>query len=62
MPPDQILTQGLVNKYNDIRRFFINHSAKEAISLFMKSYGCGDGWGVYHLFENIFISVIVTMS
>jgi hypothetical protein len=62
MPPDQLLAEDLINKYDDVRRFFINHSGKEAISLFIKSYGCGDGWGVYHLFENIFISMIVTMS
>lgn len=54
MPSDKLLTQELIDKYDDVRRFFIEHPAKEAISLFMKSYGDGDGWGVYQLVEDVF--------
>ncbi|EOC1429061.1 hypothetical protein ACI1AD_004357 [Cronobacter dublinensis] len=54
MPSDQLLTQDLIDKYDEVRRFFIENPAKEAIPLFMQSYGDGDGWGVYQLVEDVF--------
>ena len=54
MPSDQDLTQELIDKYDSVRKFFIENPAKEAIPLFMQSYGDGDGWGVYQLVEDVF--------
>ncbi len=54
MPDDDFLTQELIDKYDEARKFFIAHPDKEAISLFLNSYGNGDGWGVYQLVEDVF--------
>lgn len=54
MPDDDVLTQELINKYDEARKFFIAYPDKEAISLFLNSYGNGDGWGVYQLVEDFF--------
>lgn len=55
MPSDNDLTQELIDHYNKVRRFFIDHPNREAIGLFLRSYGEGDGWGVYQLVENFFL-------
>ena len=64
MPADCDLTQELIDEYDDVREFFIEHPDREAITLLMKSYGEGDGWGVYPRVEKIFykcnISDVVT--
>ena len=54
MPSEQLLTQELINKYDDVRKYFIENPAKEAIPLFMQSYGDGDGRGVYQVVEDVF--------
>jgi len=54
MPDDNNLTQELIDKYDEVRKFFIAHPDKEAIPLFLNSYGNGDGWGVYQLVEDFF--------
>lgn len=54
MPDDDDLTQELIDKYDEVRNFFIATPDKEAISLFLNSYGNGDGWGVYQLVEDVF--------
>jgi hypothetical protein len=54
MPADCDLTQEIIDEYDDVRKFFIEHPDKEAITLFMRSYGDGDGWGVYQLVEDVF--------
>lgn len=55
MPSEQLLTQELINKYDDVRKYFIENPAKEAIPLFMQSYGDGDARGVYQLVEDVFL-------
>lgn len=54
MPDDDDLTQELIDKYDEVRNFFIATPDKETISLFLNSYGNGDGWGVYQLVEDVF--------
>lgn len=54
MPPDKHLTHDLIDKYDDVRKFFIENPDQKAIKLFLKSYGEGDGWGVYQLVEDFF--------
>ncbi|PWW11689.1 hypothetical protein [Mangrovibacter plantisponsor] len=54
MPDDCDLTQELIDKYDEVRKFFIANPDKEVISLFLTSYGNGDGWGVYQLVEDVF--------
>lgn len=54
MPSDNNLTQEIIDEYNDVRKFFIKNPDKKAIELFLRSFGEGDGWGVYQLVEDFF--------
>lgn len=54
MPADEYLTQSTIDTYDEARRHFIQHPDKKAIPLFLRSYGDGDGWGVYQLVEDFF--------
>lgn len=54
MPSDEYLTQKIIDEYDDVRKFFIEHPDSKAIGLFLRSYGEGDGWGVYQLVEDFF--------
>nr|WP_202115348.1 hypothetical protein [Gilliamella sp. Pas-s25] len=54
MPSDKELTQDIIDKYDDVRKFFIKNPDKRAIELFLRSFGEGDGWGVYQLVEDFF--------
>lgn len=54
MPDDDNLTQEVIDKYDEVRKFFTANPDKEVISLFLNSYGNGDGWGVYQLVEDVF--------
>ncbi len=54
MPSDAILSQSEIDRYDEIRRYFIKNPDVRAISLFLRSYGDGDGWGVYQLVEDFF--------
>jgi len=54
MPDDEDLTQELIDKYDEVRKYFIAHPEKQAIPLFLNSYGNGDGLGVYQVVEDLF--------
>ena len=54
MPSDNNLTQEIIDEYDDVRKFFIKNPDKKAIELFLRSFGEGDGWGVYQLVEDFF--------
>ena len=49
MPSDKDLTQDIIDKYDDVRKFFIKNPDRKAIELFLRSFGEGDGRGVYQL-------------
>ncbi|AFI90491.1 hypothetical protein F6Q07_21435 [Pectobacterium parmentieri] len=54
MPSDALLSKEKIDRYDEIRQYFINNPDVRAISLFLRSYGEGDGWGVYQLVEDFF--------
>jgi len=54
LPADAQLTQGLIDAYDAARRLFVAAPDREALPLFLRSYGDGDGWGVYPLVEDVF--------
>ncbi|HDT6507589.1 TPA: hypothetical protein QFV83_000874 [Klebsiella aerogenes] len=54
MPADCDITQELIDKYDEVRRFFRTHPDKNAIPLLLHSFGDGDGLGVYQLIEDCF--------
>jgi hypothetical protein len=55
MPKDEDLTADIINKYNEIRLFFIEHKSKECIPLFLNSFGYINGLGVYQLVEDVIL-------
>lgn len=54
MPADADLTQNLIDSYDEVRKYFETYSDSSAIELFLRSFGDGDGWGVYQLVEGVF--------
>jgi len=54
MPDDENITQDLIDKYDSARRYFISDPDEKAIMLFLRSFGNGDGLGVYQLVEDFF--------
>lgn len=54
MPADAGLTQELIDSYDEVRKYFETHPESNAIELFLRSFGDGDGWGVYQLVEGVF--------
>ena len=54
LPSDELLTESIIAEYDEVRGFFIDKPDKESISLFLNSFGEGDGLGVYQLVEDVF--------
>jgi len=54
MPDDASLTRSLMNSYDEIRKYFEKYPESTVIELFLRSFGDGDGWGIYQLIEGIF--------
>lgn len=52
LPPDSELTQSIIDKYEEIIKFFITNPNDEIIPYLLNSYGEGDGWGTYILVED----------
>lgn len=55
LPDDENLTEEIINKYDEIRKFFIENPEDDVIELFLNSYGNGDGFGVYPLVEDVLL-------
>lgn len=52
LPADSELTQSIIDKYEEIIKFFIANPDDEIIPYLLNSYGEGDGWGTYVLVED----------
>lgn len=55
MPNDDILDEGLINKYDEVRKFFLVNPSEECIPFFLNSFGEYDGFGVYQLVEDVIL-------
>lgn len=53
LPDDDQLDQATMDRYNDVRRHFLEHYDERCIPLFLGSFGNGSGWGVYQLVEDV---------
>lgn len=51
MPKDNELNNVIINKYDEVRDFFINNPDNQCIPLFLNSFGGKDGLGVYQMVE-----------
>ena len=53
MPDDSELEKAIIDEYDEVRKFFLEHLDKRCIPLFLNSFGKGDGFGVYQLIEDV---------
>jgi HEAT repeat protein len=53
MPDDKELSQELIDQYELIRKYFLKQPDDRCISLFLNSFGEGDGFGVYQRVEDV---------
>ena len=51
MPKDNELSDVIINKYDEVRDFFINNPDNQCIPLFLNSFGGKNGLGVYQMIE-----------
>lgn len=54
MPADSVLTQEIIDQYDNVRKYFIQNPDIKAIPFFLRSFGDGNGWGVYQVVEDFF--------
>jgi hypothetical protein len=54
MPSDRDAPDGLFDRYNQVRRYFQEHPDVRCLSLFLGSFGNGNGRGNYQLVEDVF--------
>lgn len=54
LPDDDQLTQALIDAYDAARRLFLADPDRDVLPLFLRSFGHGDGWGIYPLVEDVF--------
>ena len=53
MPCDGELTKDIIQKYEEIRKFFLANKDEECIPLLLNSFGGKDGFGVYQMVEEV---------
>ena len=51
MPKDNELSDEIINKYDEVRDYFINNPDNQCVPLFLNSFGGKDGLGVYQMVE-----------
>lgn len=56
MPADVDLSEGLIKKYDEVRKYFLHNKCTECIPLFLNSFGYIDGFGVYQLVEDVILN------
>jgi hypothetical protein len=53
MPDDNLLTKDVIDRYDQVRKWFLDNPDRDCIPLFLNSFGDGDGLGVYQLIGNV---------
>ncbi len=53
LPDDEYLSEELIEKYDEVRRWFMENPLVDCIPLFLNSFGSGDGFGVYQLIGDV---------
>ncbi len=53
MPADDKLSQDLIDRYDEVRKFFLSKKDARCVPLFLNSFGYIDGHGVYQLVEDV---------
>ena len=55
MPSDDKLTKQEIEKYEEVRKFFLNNKDGQCIPLLLNSFGGKDGLGVYQMVEDVIL-------
>lgn len=55
MPNDKNLSESLISRYDEVRRYFLANPDRECLQLFLNSFGEYDGMGVYQLVEDVIL-------
>jgi len=53
LPDDGDMDEDVISKYDEVRKWFIQHPDPRCIPLFLNSFGNGSGNGVYQLVEDV---------
>ena len=54
LPDDKQITQELLDKYDEVMKYFIEYPDPRCIPLFLGSFGDKDGFGVYQVVDDVF--------
>lgn len=64
MPPTESISDDLVQRFDEVRKFFIANPDERCVGLLLNSFGEGDAHGVYQLVEDAILpfpeDVVVT--
>jgi hypothetical protein len=64
MPPTESISDDLVRRFDEVRKFFIANPDERCVGLLLNSFGEGDAHGVYQLVEDAILpfpkDVVVT--
>jgi len=55
MPDDGKVKKEELEKYEEIRRFYLNYFDEKCIPLFLNSFGGKDGFGIYQMVEDVIL-------
>jgi hypothetical protein len=53
MPADAMLTDELIDKYDGVVQYFLEHPDARCLQPLLNSFGDGSGYGVYQLVESV---------
>lgn len=55
MPSDDELTKQEIEKYEEVRKFFLDNVDVQCVPLLLNSFGGKDGFGVYQMVEDVIL-------
>lgn len=55
MPKDDELKESEIDKYEEVRKYFLDNPDEKCIPLFLNSFGGKDGLGVYQVVEDVIL-------
>ncbi len=55
MPSDDIIMKEEIEKYEEVRKFFLNNRDVQCVPLLLNSFGGKDGFGIYQMVEDVIL-------
>jgi hypothetical protein len=56
LPPTSEISNNLLDRFDEVRQFFLERPDNRSIELFLNAFGKGDGHGVYQLVEDTIVA------